>query len=155
MDTEYDTGMALRRRRLALLLLAAAGLAGACGPKKKPPPAPPTPPPARAARQEPLPVRKAAEEVVVAAWSEPARLPAPGGQAQILVRAEKRNGEPFPGVEVRLRASAGTLFSGGRTLITDPTGRTRDRLTTRQTSVITLNAGGTVYRFTVHVSSGE
>jgi hypothetical protein len=143
------------RRRLVPLLLASAIAAAGCGPKKKPPVAQPTPPPVRATRQEPLPVRQAAEEVVVAAWSEPPRLPAAGGQAQILVRAQKRNGDPFPGVEVRLRASNGSLYSGGRTLITDPAGRTRDRLTTRQTSVITLNAGGTVYRFTVHVSSGE
>jgi hypothetical protein len=147
--------MGLRRRRLLLLALAAAAsLAAGCGPKKQPA-VPPSPPPPRTVRQEPLPVRPAAEEVVVAAWSEPPRLPRVGGQAQILVRAQKRNGDPFPGVEVRLRASAGTLYSGGRTLITDPAGRTRDRLTTRQTSVITLNAGGTVYRFTVHVASGE
>jgi hypothetical protein len=137
--------------RAALLVLVP--FACACGlfkHKQQPPPAPSPPP--RAARQDPLPVRPASEEVVVAAWSEPARLPPAGGQAQILVRAQKRNGDPFPGVEVRLRASAGALFSGGRTLVTDSGGRTRDRLTTRQTSLITLNAGGTVYRFTVHLT---
>jgi hypothetical protein len=144
------------RSTAALALLGAASLAAGCGLfKGKQPPAPPSPPPARTVRQDPLPVRAADEEVVVAAWSEPARLPRVGGQAQILVRAQKRNGDPFPGVEVRLRASAGTLYSGGRTLITDAAGHTRDRLTTRQPTVITLNAGGTVYRFTVHVASAE
>lgn len=151
----YDSGMRTRSRRAVVVLAAAVSLAAGCGPKKKQPPAPPSPPPVRTVRQEPLPVRQAGEEVVVAAWSEPPRLPRVGGQAQILVRAQKRNGDPFPGVEVRLRASTGTLYSGGRTLITDPAGRTRDRLTTRQTSIITLNAGGTVYRFTVQVASGE
>jgi hypothetical protein len=148
--------MRTRSRRAVVVLAAVVSLAAAaCGPKKKQPTAPPTPPPVRVVRQEPLPVRQAGEEVVVAAWSEPPQLPRVGGQAQILVRAQKRNGDPFPGVEVRLRASTGTLYSGGRTLITDPAGRTRDRLTTRQTSIITLNAGGTVYRFTVQVASGE
>jgi len=99
--------------------------------------------------QEPLPVARAAEEVVVAAWSEPKELPRGGGQAQILVRAQKRGGAPFPGVEVRLRASAGSLFSGGKVLVTDASGRTRDRLTTRGPTLITVNAGGTVYRFRV------
>lgn len=104
---------------------------------------------------EPLPVTPAAEEVVVAAWSEPKELPPGGGQAQILVRAQKRGGAPFPGVEVRLRASQGTLFSGGRVLVTDASGRTRDRLTARESTVITVNAGGTVYRFRVPVRSAE
>ena len=98
---------------------------------------------------EPLPVTPASEEVVVAAWSEPKELPPAGGQAQILVRAQKRGGAPFAGVEVRLRASKGTLFSGGKVLVTDGTGRTRDRLTTREVTLITVNAGGTVYRFRV------
>jgi hypothetical protein len=98
---------------------------------------------------EPLPVTRAAEEVVVAAWSEPKELPPAGGQAQILVRAQKRGGAPFPGVEVRLSASGGKLFSGGKVLVTDATGRTRDRLTARAVTLITVNAGGTVYRFRV------
>jgi hypothetical protein len=104
---------------------------------------------------EPLPVARAAEEVVVAAWSEPKELPPGGGQAQVLVLAQKRGGAPFPGVEVRLRASAGSLFSGGRILITDASGRTRDRLTTHGPSLITVNAGGTVYRFRVPVRASE
>ena len=103
----------------------------------------------RDAESEPLPVTRAPEEVVVAAWSEPKELPPAGGQAQILVRAQKRGGAPFPGVEVRLRASTGTLFSGGKVLVTDATGRTRDRLTTRDATLVTVNAGGTVYRFRV------
>ena len=103
----------------------------------------------RESAQDPLPVTRAPEEVVVAAWSEPKELPPGGGQAQILVRAQKRGGAPFPGVEVRLRASAGSLFSGGKVLVTDANGRTRDRLTTRGVTLIIVNAGGTVYRFRV------
>jgi hypothetical protein len=100
---------------------------------------------------EPLPVKKATEEVVIAVWSEPAQLPPRGGQAQILVRLQKRGGAPYEGVEVRLRTSAGRLFSGGKVLVSDPSGRTRDRLSTRETANVTLNAGGTVYRFRVPV----
>jgi hypothetical protein len=104
-----------------------------------------TPPP-------PLPVAKAPEDVIVAAWAEPSRLPPAGGETQILVRLQKRGGVPFPGVEVRLRTSAGTLYSGGKVLVTDASGRTRDRLTTHSSAHVTLNAGGTVYRFRVPVS---
>lgn len=103
---------------------------------------------------EPLPVKKVDEEVVVAAWAEPKSLPAGGGQAQILVRLQKRGGAPFTGVEVRLAASTGTLYSGGRILITDNRGMTRDRLTTRRSARVTLNAGGTAYSFNVRVGEG-
>lgn len=99
----------------------------------------------------PLPVEKADEEVIVAAWAEPARLPAAGGQAQVVVRLQKRGGAPYPGVQVRLRSAPGTLFSSGRVRVSDAAGRTRDRLTARVTSWITVNAGGTVYRFRVPV----
>jgi hypothetical protein len=137
-------------RTIALALAVAAAAAG-CGvvrrgPETARPPAPESPPP-------PLPVAKAPEDVIVAAWAEPARLPPAGGQAQILVRLQKQGGAPFPGVQVRLRTSAGTLYSRGRVLVTDAAGRTRDRLTTRAPAHITLNAGGTVYRFRVHVAS--
>ena len=63
----------------------------------------------------------------MAAWSEPKKLPPMGGQAQIIVRASKRGGRPFEGVEVRVRTSAGSLFSQGKVLVTDASGRTRDR----------------------------
>jgi hypothetical protein len=53
---------------------------------------------------------------------------------------------------VRLHASHGTLFSGGKTLLTDAQGMTRDRLTTQRSSTITMNAGGTRYRFQVPVT---
>lgn len=112
------------------------------GPEPSATPAPPT---------EDLSVKKAEEEVVVAAWAEPSKLPAGGGQAQILVRAQKRGGAAFPGVEVRLRSSSGALYSAGRVLLTDSRGMTRDRLTAHRTAEITLNAGGTRYRFTVPV----
>lgn len=98
------------------------------------------------------PVKKAEEEVVVAAWSEPTHLPEGGGITQILVRLQKRGGKPYPGVEVRLQASRGTLYSQGRVLITDARGMTRDRLTVHKTSKITLNAGGTRYAFDVLVA---
>ena len=58
-------------------------------------------------------------------------------------------------MEVRLRASAGSLFSGGKVLVTDASGRTRDRLTTRGITSITVNAGGTVYRFQVPLRAPE
>jgi len=113
----------------------------------------PQPPSAQDAAPPPLPVEKAAEEVIVAAWAEPARLPPAGGQAQILVRLQKRGGAPFPGVQVRLQTSAGTLFSSGHVLVSDQSGRTRDRLSTVKPAAITLNAGGTVYRFRVPVAA--
>src|SRR6266536_399577 len=103
--------------------------------------------------QPPLPVENAPEEVLVAAWAAPPHLPSVGGQAQIVVKLQKRGGAPFPGVQVRLQTSAGTLFSGGRVLVSDATGRTRDRLTTRTSAHVTLNAGGTVYRFRVPVTA--
>jgi hypothetical protein len=103
----------------------------------------------------PLPVKKASEEVVVAAWSEPRELPAGGGQVQILVRAQKRGGAPFARVEVRIQAEGGTLYSKGKILITNAAGRTRDRLTARRPALITVNAGGTVYRFRVPVRTPD
>ena len=107
---------------LARLLLAAL-LCGGCatlGLRQKEPP-PPPPPPAGTplapepvtAEEEPLPVTPVAEPIVVAAWAEPKELPAGGGQAQIMVRIQRLGGKRFPGVEVRLRSSGGTLFSGG------------------------------------------
>ena len=113
------------------------------------------PPVATAGSPAPLPVKKASEEVVVAAWAEPPRLPPGGGQAQILIRLQRRGGAPFEGVEVRLTAAPGTLFSGGRVLVSDGAGQTRDRLTARRTTFLTLNAGGTVYRFKVPVGGDE
>ncbi len=96
-------------------------------------------------------MKKVEEEIIVAAWAEPAKLPEGGGQSQILVRVQKRGGARFPDVEVRLRASNGSLYSAGRILVTDSQGMTRDRLTTKTTATITLNAGGTRYRFQVPV----
>ena len=140
-------------RRAGLRAVAALGLAlgaAACGLfHKETPPALPTGPP------PPLPVKKASEEVVVAAWAEPARLPPGGGQAQVLVRLQKRGGAPFEGVEVRLTVAGGQLFSGGKVLMSDAAGSTRDRLTARHTAFITLNAGGKVYRFKVPVGGNE
>jgi hypothetical protein len=151
----------LRRQALtACLLLAAALLTGGCatlGHKEPLPPPPPPPgtaltPEADSGDEEPLPVTPVAEPIVVAAWAEPKALPAGGGQAQIMVRIQKQGGKRFPGVEVRLRSSGGTLFSSGRVLVTDASGMTRDRLTAHKTTTITLNAGGTRYRFQVPVA---
>lgn len=137
----------------AVLVGAAAGCSvvrhgpdGAPGAPGSAPAAADSPPP-------PLPVDKAPEDVIVAAWAEPSRLPPAGGQAQILVRLQKRGGVPFPGVQVRLRTSAGNLYSNGKVLVTDSSGRTRDRLTTRSSAHVTLNAGGTVYRFRIPVTA--
>jgi len=55
-------------------------------------------------------------------------------------------------VEVRLATSTGTLFSNGGILVTDSQGMTRDRLTAREAATITLNAGGTRFRFLIPVA---
>ena len=98
-----------------------------------------------------MPVRKVPEPIIVAAWAEPKALPPGGGQTQLLVRVQKKGGAAYPGVEVRFRTSTGVLYSKGAILPTDESGRTRDRLTIRETAIITLNAGGTRYRFRVPV----
>jgi hypothetical protein len=98
-------------------------------------------------------VRRASEEVVVAAWAEPPSLVPPGGRVQILVRAQRRNGRPFAGVQVRLSTTAGHLASRGRVLVTDANGMTRDRLSLQATAAIVLNAGGTRYKFDVPVAT--
>ena len=76
-----------------MLVAALAGPALGCGVFRRGPDTPP------AAAQEspppPLPVEKVEEDVIVAAWAEPSRLPPMGGQTQILVRLQKRGGVPF------------------------------------------------------------
>ena len=145
-------------RPLAALLLCAFVCASCATLRKEEPPPPPEPPGTpltpeqEPADEEPLPVTPVQEPIVVAAWAEPKELPAGGGQAQIMVRIQRRGGKRFPGVEVRLRSSTGALFSAGKVLVTDGSGMTRDRLTTRKTTTITLNAGGTRYRFQVPVA---
>jgi hypothetical protein len=107
------------------------------------------------AEDEPLPVKKVEEEIILAAWAEPRRLPPGGGSAQLKVRVQKRGGGAYPGVEVRFHTSAGSLYSGGTILVTDRQGETRDRVTTERTVIITLNAGGTRYRFRVPVGEAS
>jgi hypothetical protein len=144
-------------RVLVIPLCAFALAACARGPRPEPPLPPPVQPGTalqpepQQGSDEPGPVTPVAEPIVVAAWAEPKELPAGGGQAQILVRIQKRGGARFPGVEVRLRSSTGSLYSAGRVLVTDASGMTRDRLITKRTATITLNAGGTRYRFQVPV----
>lgn len=153
------------RRRVALAqLVAFLLLAGGCetfGHKEKPLPPPPPPgtplppqpePQPETVDEAPLPVTPVAEPIVVAAWAEPKELPPGGGQVQILVRVQKLGGSRFPGVEVRLHSSGGSLYSASKVLVTDVSGMTRDRLTARKPVTITLNAGGTRYRFQVPVA---
>ena len=141
-----------------ILVISAVGLAlalPACRSSSPPPPAVPpgTPlqPEGTHGGEDALVVRKVPDEVVVAAWSEPRHLAVGGGQAQILIRVQRRGGQAYPGVEVRVRASEGQLYSAGKVLVTDARGMTRDRLTTRKSAEITMNAGGTRYRFVVPV----
>ena len=121
--------------------------------RSSPPEAPSTAPPKGEDPQ--LVVKRVEEPIVVAAWAEPKALPEGGGQSQLLVRVQKRGGAPFPGVEVRFRVSTGSLFSGGKVLVTDKLGLTRDRVTLKKTATVTLNAGGTRYTFQVPVGVGE
>jgi hypothetical protein len=138
---------------VGLLVLALAALWPGCGTPRRPPAEPSVPgvvlPPSDVPPEDELTVTPATEPFTVAAWAEPARLPPLGGQSQIIVRVMRRGGIPFAGVEVRLQTSKGSLYSAGRTLLTDATGKTRDRLTARGDATITLNAGGTRYRFEV------
>jgi hypothetical protein len=69
-----------------------------------------------------------------------------------MVLAHKRNGDPFPGVEVQVQTSEGTVYSASEILATDATGRTRDRLTTRKPAVVTVNVGGTIHKIEVAVA---
>lgn len=142
------------KRSLAISALVVASALPACrssAPRPPTPPGSPLEPAEKGGEEESLVVRKAAEDVVIAAWSEPRHLASGGGQAQILIRAQRKGGQPYPGVEVRLRTSRGELYSSGKVLVTDGRGMTRDRLTTRKSAEITINAGGTRYRFVVPV----
>jgi hypothetical protein len=98
------------------------------------------------------PLAQAVEPVLVRAWAEPRQLPPAGGQTQIIVLARKRNGDPFEGVEVRFTTTAGSLYSQSKVLLTDANGRTRDRLTTRDPAVVTVNVGGSVQTIPVAVA---
>jgi hypothetical protein len=149
------------RRALIVFVVGLAGSLASCRSATRLPPPPPATSEQPARPAEPLSpedesaadlvVRPAPAALVVAAWAEPARLPPGGGQAHVLVRVQKRGGAPYPDVEVRLKTTEGSLYSRRRVLVTDANGMTRDRLTTQRTAVITLNAGGTRYRFTVPV----
>lgn len=73
----------------------------------------------------------------------------------MIVRVRWRGGAPAPGIEVRIDTNRGTLYSGGQILSTDSSGQTRDRLTTRRTATVTVNAGGTRISFPVAVLPRE
>ena len=111
--------------------------------------APEAPPEAAATPMPPL--TPAVEPVTVRAWAEPRLLPPAGGQAQIIVLARKRNGDPYEALEVRFTTTEGALFSKSKVLLTDSSGRTRDRLTTRRSAVVTVDVGGTVQEVAVAV----
>jgi hypothetical protein len=116
----------------------------------KPTPLPsPTPRSSSAAQPGGEPARVSGP--LVSAWSEPRTLPPGGGAAQILIRVKKPGGAVWPGVQVKLKASEGALFSNGRVLRTDARGMVRDRLTTTKTSTLTIDAGGDVQRLWVAV----
>ena len=140
----------MSRASLASALAAGLLLSAACrsATARRPPEPEPTPPPPS---EEPLPVKRVDIDIIVAAWAEPSHLPYGGGDAQILVRVQKRGNVPVPGVEVRLATSQGSLFSAGHVLLTDARGMTRDRLSVRRTANVVLNAGGTRYSFRVPV----
>jgi len=67
------------------------------------------------------------------------------------VTIQVENIEPNKAQDELHKGHHGQLFSGGKVLVTDSAGQTRDRITTSRTARITLNAGGTVYRFQVPV----
>jgi hypothetical protein len=144
-------------RRVRAATLPAALVLSACSLFTPPSPGPPPPAPspgellAPVEDEEAPPVKVVPDEIIVAAWAEPRRLPEGGGVCQILVRVQKKGGRPYPGVEIRLRAKPGTLYSKSEVLVTNERGMTRDRLTTKHTSIVVLNAGGTRYRFSVPV----
>ena len=122
-------------------------------PSPEPAPAPaatPTPP----APVDTRAVTPAGEEISVSAWTEPRRLPSGGGQAHVIVRVLRRNGRPQPGVEVRIEASAGRLYSQGRILTTDARGIVRDSLTTTRSATLTIQAGGSEQRIELAVGGG-
>jgi hypothetical protein len=111
--------------------------------------APEAPPEAQATPMPPL--TPAVEPVTVRAWAEPRLLPPAGGQAQIIVLARKRNGDPYEALEVRFTTTQGTLYSKSKVLLTDSGGRTRDRLTTQRSAVVTVDVAGTVQDVAVTV----
>ena len=127
------------RSSIVAVLLLCAFAGGACTTFKKEPPLPPPPPPGtpltpepqEPADEEPLPVKKVLEQIVVAAWAEPKGLPPGGGQAQILVRVQKRGGRLSRESRCAWQLE-GALFSRGKVLVTDGSGRTRDRLNARR-----------------------
>lgn len=142
------------RASMLLIVLAHAACHAQPGPKSpaRPTPSPsPSPPTA-----QPTPTSGSGQPTIasgpfVTAWSEPRTLPPGGGAAQILIRVKKKGGAAYVGVQVKLEASEGKLFSGGRVLKTDARGMVRDRITTTKTSTITINAGGSVQRLWVAV----
>jgi hypothetical protein len=141
---------------VGLLCLVASGCRSAPSlPPGGPEPPAATPEPTPTPEPENLEPRVEPRPLVVTAWAEPRHLPPGGGQVQLIVRVRWRGGQPAQGVEVRIDTSRGTLYSNNRILITDVSGQTRDRLTTRRTATVTVNAGGTRISFPVAVLPQE
>lgn len=130
----------MRQARLAVLCLIFSGCAAT-----NRPPAAVTP----AEAPTPAPIIPKRSEIVIAAWAEPRYLPRGGGAVQVLVRVQRVDGGPYPGVQVQLQTNAGTLYSAGRPLVTDGQGMCRDRLTTRHAAEVVVRIGDTRYRFRV------
>jgi hypothetical protein len=145
-----------RPAHLGALALCTLGLLGPAGSACRSLPAPPPrAEPAPTPEPERLEPRLETRPLVVTAWVEPRHLPPGGGQVQVIVRVRWRGGQPAQGVEVRINTNRGTLYSKGRILTTDSSGQTRDRLTTRRTAMVTVNAGGTRISFPVPVLPRE
>ena len=125
------------RSSIVAVLLLCAFAGGACTTFKKEPPLPPPPPPGtpltpepqEPADEEPLPVKKASED-------RGRRL----GRAEAAAARGRPGPDPGAAPEARGPPSRawrcacegpGALYSGGKVLVTDALGPTRDRLTTR------------------------
>jgi hypothetical protein len=91
-------------------------------------------------------------EVVIAAWAEPRQIPKGGGEVRIVVRVQRVGGEAYPGVQVQLQTTKGTLASAGRPLVTDAHGLAHDRLTSRRPAEIAVRVGDMRYRFKVETA---
>ncbi len=153
-------------RRWTAFLLSAAFLGGAvlalvsCATRRPPavtgplPPSPapspgatpaaptPTPTPTPGEAQAGEPAAPNTTQLALSVWSEPRRLQQGGGQALIIIRVQTPGNKPAPGLDVRLKTSEGSLYSQGRSLVTDARGMTRDRLTTSRTAKVEVQVAG-------------
>jgi chitodextrinase len=71
----------------------------------------------------------------------PSFIPAGGGTVRLIARATASDGNPVPNVPVVFQASAGTLASGGRPVLTNADGEAEDSLFTRQKTEVRASIG--------------